>query len=132
MSAAKTAPSVAETTVSAVTGRAGVRVEFAEIDMSCIEALKSMQHVSERSSASVASGMLTYLPQCVDIDALGSLDWSVQQRVHGEVVMTDLKNAITVGGTRLRRHAGAVAGWGLRQATGRPGVRYDIVGTCGG
>jgi hypothetical protein len=46
--------------------------------------------------------------------------------------MTDLKIAITVGGTRLGRHAGAFAGWGLRQAAGRAGVRYDIVGTSGG
>ena len=52
-------------------------------------------------------------------------------RVHGEVVMTDLKIAITVGGTRPGRHARAVAGRGLRHAAGRPGVRYDIVGTCG-
>jgi hypothetical protein len=52
--------------------------------------------------------------------------------VHGEIVMTDLKIAIAVGGTRPGRHAGAVAGWGLGRAAGRPGVRYDIVGTCGG
>jgi hypothetical protein len=46
--------------------------------------------------------------------------------------MTDLKIAITVGGTRPGRHAGAVAGWGLRRAARRAGVLYDIVGTCGG
>jgi hypothetical protein len=46
--------------------------------------------------------------------------------------MTDLKIAITVGGTRPGRHAGAVASRGLSQAAGRPGVRYDIVGTCWG
>lgn len=46
--------------------------------------------------------------------------------------MTDLKTAIRVGGTRLGRHAGAFAGWWLRQAAGRAGVRYDIVGTSGG
>jgi hypothetical protein len=46
--------------------------------------------------------------------------------------MTDLKIAITVGGTRPGRHAGAVAGRGLRQAAGRAGVRYDVVGTSGG
>ena len=46
--------------------------------------------------------------------------------------MTDLKIAIAVGGTRPCRHPGAVAGWGLGQAAGRPGVRYDIVGTCWG
>jgi hypothetical protein len=45
--------------------------------------------------------------------------------------MTGLKIAITFGGTRPGRHAGAVAGWGLRQAAGRPGARYDIVGTRG-
>ena len=46
--------------------------------------------------------------------------------------MTDVKIAITVGGTRPGRHAGAVAGWALRQAAGRLGVCYDIGGTCGG
>jgi hypothetical protein len=49
-----------------------------------------------------------------------------------EVDMTDVKIAITVGGTSPGRHAGAIAGWALRQAAGRPGVCYDIGGTCGG
>jgi hypothetical protein len=46
--------------------------------------------------------------------------------------MTDQKIAITVGGTRPGRNAGAVAGRGLRQAAGRPGVRYDVAGSCRG
>jgi|HubBroStandDraft_3_1064219.scaffolds.fasta_scaffold1898589_1 hypothetical protein len=46
--------------------------------------------------------------------------------------MTDLKIAITVGGTSLGRHAGAVAGWGPRRAAGLAGVRYEIVGTTRG
>jgi hypothetical protein len=46
--------------------------------------------------------------------------------------MTDLKIAIAVSRTHPARHAGAVAGWGLRQAAGRAGMRYDIIGTCWG
>lgn len=46
--------------------------------------------------------------------------------------MADLTIAISVGGRRPGRHAGAAAGWGLTQAAGRPDVGYDIVGTCGG
>jgi hypothetical protein len=44
--------------------------------------------------------------------------------------MTEQKIAITAGGTRPGQNTGTVAGRGLRQAAGRPGVRYDIVGTC--
>jgi hypothetical protein len=43
--------------------------------------------------------------------------------------MTEQKIAITAGGTRPGQNTGTVAGRGLRQAAGRPGVRYDIVGT---
>jgi NAD(P)H-dependent FMN reductase len=41
--------------------------------------------------------------------------------------MTELTIAIITGSTRPGRHARAVADWVLSQATGRPGVRYDIV-----
>jgi hypothetical protein len=44
--------------------------------------------------------------------------------------MTEGKIAVTAGGTRPGQNTGTVAGRGLRQAAGRPGVRYDIVGTC--
>lgn len=43
--------------------------------------------------------------------------------------MTEQKIAITARGTRPGQNTGN-ASRGLRQAAGRPGVRYDIVGTC--
>jgi hypothetical protein len=43
--------------------------------------------------------------------------------------MTEQKIAITARGTRPGQTTGNVASRGLRQAAGRPGVRYDIVGT---
>ena len=51
--------------------------------------------------------------------------------LHGEVVMTDQKIAVTLGGTFPDRNARADGGGGVRRTAGRPGMRDDVISTGG-